>query len=86
MFKIEFKNSVFKDIRRIPRMFLMKIESAINQLAKNPIPKQSKKIEGYQDYYRIRVGMYRVIYRVQKKIEIVTITKIRHRKDVYRRL
>ena len=34
--------------------------------------------------YRIRVGMYRVIYEIDDKNKVVTVYKIRHRKDVYR--
>ncbi len=86
MYKIELKASVLKDIRKIPDVFLTKIETAISQLAKDPIPKQAKKIRGYSGHYRLRIGMYRVVYRVQKKIEIVTIIKIAHRKNVYKKL
>ena len=84
MYKIELKKSVFKDIRDIPQVFLKKIEEAIQKLSENPFSPESKKIQGYTDYYRIRVGMYRIIYRVEKKIEIVTIIKVGHRKEIYR--
>ena len=84
MYKIEFKKSVLKDILKTPKAFLEKIEKAINEVAKNPTPTQSKKIQGRVDHYRIRVGMYRVVYKVEKKIEIVTVVKVGHRKEVYR--
>lgn len=83
MYKIELKSSIAKDIRKIPQAFLSKIDEAIAKLAEDPIPSQSKKIQGYKDYYRLRVGIYRVIYRVGKKIEVITIIKIGHRKEVY---
>ncbi len=84
--RIEFKASVLKDACKIPHVFLEKIEAAIRALAKSPIPAGAKKIQGYVDYYRIRIGMYRVVYRVQQKIEIVTIIRIGHRKEAYRKL
>lgn len=77
MYKMFVKKSVLKDIRKIPTAFLSKIESVISNLAETPLPSGVKKVQGYSDYYRIRVGMYRVVYRVQEEIEIVTIFKVR---------
>lgn len=84
MYKIEFKASVLKDIRRIPQVFLEKIELAINGLSKNPLPKGVKKVQGYDKFYRLRVGMYRVVYSLGDKVKIITIIKIGHQKEVYR--
>ena len=83
MYKIEFKKSVMKDIRRIPNAMLKRIRSAIHGLQTEPNPAGCKKIFGYDDYYRIRVGQYRVVYRVASKIQIVTVIKIGHRKNAY---
>jgi mRNA interferase RelE/StbE len=83
-YRIELKNSVLKDIRRIPQGMLLRIREAIESLAENPLPTKSKKIQGYDDYYRIRIGQYRVVYHIGKKIRIITIIKIGHRKDVYK--
>ncbi len=84
MYKIELKPSIAKDIRKIPQAFLSKIDEAISKLVEDPLPENPKKLQGYQDYYRLRVGMYRVIYKVGKKIEIITIIKIGHRKEAYK--
>ena len=52
---------------------------------KNPRPVGNKKLKGeYQDFYRIRIGGYRVIYPIEDKIRTVDIRQIGHRKDIYR--
>lgn len=84
MYKIELKSSIAKDMRKIPDAFLLKIDEAITELSQNPIPKASKKMRGYKDYYRLKVGVYRIIYKLNKTIEIVFIMKIGHRKEIYR--
>lgn len=85
MFKIELKSSIEKDIRKIPQAFLVKIDQAIQKLAQNPLPKNSQKMRGYNDYYRLKVGVYRIIYRFNHKVEIIFIIKIGHRKEIYRK-
>jgi len=84
MYKIVFGKSLIKDFKSIPKLFLSKIESAIGKLAEVPIPKQAKRLQGYKNHYRLRLGMYRIIYHIDKKIEIISILKVDHRKEVYR--
>jgi len=36
------------------------------------------------DLYRIRVGAYRIVYRVEDDVLIVLVLKLGHRRDVYR--
>jgi mRNA interferase RelE/StbE len=43
-----------------------------------------KKLGGKADYFRIRVGEYRVLYRIEGKRVTVVVVKIGHRRDVYR--
>jgi len=53
-------------------------------LAEDPRPRGSKKLSGYEDVFRIRVGRFRVLYSVAKKRLVILILKIGHRRDVYR--
>jgi len=46
----------------------------------DPHPLVSRRLTGYDDVYRVRVGMYRVIYSVSGRKLIVIILKIGHRK------
>jgi mRNA interferase RelE/StbE len=53
-------------------------------LADDPHPPGSRKLAGYDDVFRTRVGRYRIIYSVEGRRLIVIILKLGHRKDVYR--
>jgi mRNA interferase RelE/StbE len=55
-------------------------------LANNPRPFGCKKLAGAKDAYRIRVGVYRIIYTIRDNVLIVEVVKIDNRKDVYRPL
>ncbi|MEK6590916.1 MAG: type II toxin-antitoxin system RelE/ParE family toxin [Nitrospinota bacterium] len=84
MHKIEFKKSVKKELENVPDTDFIKVDSAIHSLKKNPYPfPQSKKLED-EDKFRLRVGDYRIIYTVDNHDKVITIHRVRHRKDVYR--
>ena len=82
-YKIFFKESVEKDLRSIPKKDLKKILSRIEALAKNRRPPIHEKLTG-QEKYRIRQGVYRIIYSVQDNALTVWVVKVGHRKDIYR--
>ena len=82
-YTVVFKHSVHKDIRRIPHAILRHIQDALRVLTTDPHPVGSIKLQKRGNFYRIRVGKYRIIYEVAKKIRIITIIRIGHRKNVY---
>ena len=51
--------------------------------AENPRPPGCKKLQGYKDQWRIRVGDYRVLYIIDDAELLVEVTRVRHRRDVY---
>jgi mRNA interferase RelE/StbE len=53
-------------------------------LAADPRPSGCKKLTGNTDYYRMRVGDYRVLYEVRDRDVLVLVIKIGHRREVYR--
>ena len=83
-YKIEFKRSVAKDLRSIPNAQVAKILDNIALLADEPRPPGSEKLSGLERY-RIRQGMYRVVYEINDNVLVVIVVKIAHRKQVYRR-
>ena len=60
-----------------------RIISALHALADDPRPHGVKKLKGYRDYWRIRVGDYRIIYAIQDDRLLVIVIRIGHRRDVY---
>ena len=82
-YKIDFKKSVAKDLKDIPKKDVTRILEAIQLLADNPRPIQAKKLSG-QERYRLRQGNYRILYSIEDNILVVTVVKIGNRRDVYR--
>ena len=83
-YKIVFRKSVLKDLKRIPKKDVRKIVAAIESLAENPRPLLSKKLSG-DEKYRLSSGVYRILYSIEDEMLIVCVVKVRHRKDVYRK-
>jgi len=82
-YEIYFKQSVEKDFRAIPKKDLRKIIHRIEALSKDPRPPDHEKLTG-QERYRVRQGLYRIIYSIQDKELTIWVVKVGHRKDVYR--
>lgn len=72
-----------KDFRKIPKTDVRRIMDKIKSLAVNPRPAWAIKLSSREEY-RGRQGVYRILYVIDEGIKIVQVTKVRHRKDVYR--
>ncbi len=83
-YTVEFAASALREFKALERSVQRRIASHIDQLAVDPFPRGSKKLQGANDQYRIRIGVYRVIYRVESKRVTVVFLKIGHRREVYR--
>lgn len=82
-YKLAFRRSVAKDLRRIPKDDVTRILERVDALQLDPRPPGSEKLSG-QERYRIRQGVYRILYEIADDVLIVTVVKVGHRKDVYR--
>ncbi|MBI2636270.1 type II toxin-antitoxin system RelE/ParE family toxin [Candidatus Peregrinibacteria bacterium] len=84
-YRIVIRQSAERDLRNLRDPIREHINAAIRNLAEDPFPQGVKKMHGYEDFYRIRIGRYRVVYSVNKGVLIITVVKVGHRKDAYRR-
>ncbi|HUC96043.1 MAG TPA: type II toxin-antitoxin system RelE/ParE family toxin [Candidatus Saccharimonadales bacterium] len=84
MYKILYKKSVEKDLRKLPKSVLKPIVKKIQALSKNPKPNGSAKLHGATNLYRIRHTDYRIIYSLDGDELVIFVIKIAHRKEVYR--
>ena len=82
-YRILVRKSVQKDLNGIPKKDVTRIVKAIGALAMDPRPPQSRKLSG-EEKYRLRCGVYRVIYEIEDEELIVCVVRARHRKDIYR--
>jgi mRNA interferase RelE/StbE len=67
MFKVILEDKAKKDIRSLPSKDITTIISGISELAENPRTRQSKKLLGSDEDYRLRIGNYRVLYTINDK-------------------
>ena len=81
-YKIVFRKSVAKDLRPVPKKDVKRILQRIELLRDDPRPPACEKLSG-QERYRIRQGIYRILYGIEDDTLIVTVVKIGHRKKIY---
>jgi len=74
---------VAKDLRSIPKKDVAYILQCFEELAENPRGPGCEKLSG-RERYRMRQGIYRIIYGIQDDVRVVIVVKIGHRRDVYR--
>ena len=80
--QIEFSEKFIKDIENIEeKKILIKLNKIIEDI-KNKKPVKMKKIKGFKNFYRIRIGDYRLGIEMNK--EKVIIKRFLHRKKIYR--
>jgi mRNA interferase RelE/StbE len=75
---------VQKQLDNLPTDLCDRLLEKILQLTEDPRPSGTKKLKGFDNEYRIRIGDYRVCYEIDDEATIVTIPSCKHRKDVYR--
>jgi mRNA interferase RelE/StbE len=83
-YKLEISATAERQLRKLPARDARRVVEAIEALATDPRPSGCRKLGGYEDVFRVRVGTYRVLYSVDDKRIIVIVLKIGHRRDVYR--
>ncbi|GJM70068.1 hypothetical protein HMSSN036_22840 [Paenibacillus macerans] len=85
-YNVEFSKFAVKTLSKIDVSAARRILEAIEELKNNPFGNpQTKKMKGYNgDFYRLRVGNYRIIYEIQNNMLLITIVKIGPRGDVYK--
>ncbi len=82
-YKLIFKTSAQREIESLNDRLLERIFPRIESLQEHPRPTGCKKLRGYKDLWRIRIGDYRVIYSIDDAKKALEILRVRHRKDVY---
>lgn len=82
-FEIVFKRSVVRDLRQIPKKDVTRILKRIEALKLEPRPLGVEKLSG-QDKYRVRQGVYRILYEIENNKLIIVVVKIGHRRHVNR--
>lgn len=82
MYQLVIDRYAQKQLGKIPPPHFNRIVKTINELVINPRPSGCKKLTA-RPGYRIRIGNYRIIYKIEDNILTVIVIDIGHRKDIY---
>lgn len=82
-YELAFKKSVAKDLRSIPNKDVARILKRIEALRTDPRAEDCIKLSG-QERYRVRQGVYRIIYEIRENELVVMVIKVAHRSAVYK--
>jgi mRNA interferase RelE/StbE len=83
MYGIKIIAQAQKDIDAFGGKTFEKIKNKIEDLNSNPRPFGAIKLT-QENGYRIRMGDYRILYRIDDKSKEVIVYRVKHRKEVYR--
>lgn len=84
-YKLQIKASASKELESVgTKKDRQRLVNRITSLARDPRPVGSEKLGAEENKYRVRQGSYRIIYSVDDRRRLVIITKIGHRKEIYR--
>lgn len=83
-YRLRIKPSAEKDMLKLPDAILRRVHPRIQQLTEDPRPRGSRKLEGAEDRYRLRIGDYRVLYLIDDGASSVTVYIVAHRREAYR--
>ena len=85
-YSVVLTKSAEKDLRKLPERITNKIIKVLKAFEDDPRPEGCKKLKGYANLWRYRVGDYRIIYAITDVILLVDVREIGHRKDIYDKL
>jgi mRNA interferase RelE/StbE len=84
-YRVVIKPSASKEIDAVgQKKDRQRIVLRIQSLGENPRPFGCEKLSGQLDRYRVREGNYRILYSIDDEKLLIDVTKVGHRKDVYR--
>lgn len=83
MYQIEFSPVAKKNLSKLDSHIQRRISTGITNLSQG-LNSNCKKLQSIYPLYRLRVGDYRVIFKLDQGKLIICVIRIGHRKDVYK--
>lgn len=81
-YSIEYDPKALKQLKKLDKSVAKLLLDGIEEFASNPVLTKIKKLKTpFDGAYRLRIGDYRVIF--YQENDLMLISKIAHRKDVY---
>jgi mRNA interferase RelE/StbE len=83
-YSIEFLRTALKELSKLPKDIQQRIAQKIEELKTNPCPPGVISLTNGNGQLRLRVGDYRIIYRIEADKLVIVIIKVGHRKNIYK--
>jgi mRNA interferase RelE/StbE len=83
-YRVEVDPAAQRDLAKLPGRLQARILARVGALAPEPRPPTARKLTDSADTYRLRVGDYRVLYRIRDNVLLVLVVAVAHRKHVYK--
>jgi mRNA interferase RelE/StbE len=83
MYRIIIEHRAAKEIESLPDEIIQRITDTIRSLKLNPRPHGVKKLLG-DEGWRIRIRDYRILYTIDDEQKLISIYRVKHRREVYR--
>lgn len=85
MFDVKLDKQPEKFLKTCEISLFDRIMSKLKELKYNPVPHDAKRIVGYElPTFRIRIGKFRALYRINYQVNTIIVVKIDHREHVYK--
>ena len=88
MWRITLTRKFAKDLAKLPPSIRRRVEALIRgeEIRHDPyLAGRSSKMSGYNSFYRVRIGDYRVGFRLDEETQTVKLLRVLHRREIYRR-
>ena len=83
MSSVQIIRRALRALSNLPQQYANLVSRHLESLAEKPRPRDEKKLRGRTDY-SLRVGAYRILYDIDDRARVVTIYRVKHRRDAYR--
>ncbi len=83
-YSVEFLRTALKELSKLPKDIQQRIAQKIEELKTNPYLPGVKALTNGDGRLRLRVGDYRIIYRIEEDKLVIVIIKVGHRRNVYK--
>ena len=82
-YRLVFKKSVAEDLRGIPNRDIARILKCFDTLSEDPRAPGCERLSGLERY-RVRRGIYRIVYEIRDDMLLVVVVRVGHRRDIHR--
>ncbi len=86
--RVQYTRTFLKEMSDLPRETRERVEALVfgEDMKQDPfLSGKTQKLTGYQTYYKIRIGDYRIGLQIDVSERLVEFQRVLHRREIYRK-